>query len=99
MEENNYYDFMLVCKDFVDSSKKLNEAAALCDDDPVKQEMVAFIIPDFQKMFARSEGIKVLLEQERYDKNRGFILEEMKAVTKENLKMARRITDKLSGLI
>ena len=70
MEENEIYDFITICRDFVDSSKELRDAANLCDNDPIKQEMVAHIIPEFQQMWARSEGIKTLLEKKDFSLNR-----------------------------
>jgi hypothetical protein len=98
MEEKNLEDFMKVCDDFVQSSLELRDTALLCGDDPIKQDMVAFVIPDFHKMWARSEGIKLLLQRDGYDSNREFILDEMRAVTKQNLEIAKKIKDKLSGL-
>ena len=98
MEDNDIYFFMKICEDFVDSTVELRDAAALCDNDPIKQDMIAFIIPEFHKMWARSEGIKVLLARKEYSQNREFVLEEMQAVTKHNLEMAKTIRDKLSPL-
>jgi hypothetical protein len=98
MEEKNLEDFMKVCDDFVQSSIELRDTALLCGDDTIKQDMVAFVIPDFHKMWARSEGIKLLLQRDGYDSNREFILDEMRAVTKQNLEIAKKIKDKLSGL-
>ena len=60
--------------------------------------MIAFVVPDFNKMWARSEGIKVLLEKEDFSENKEFVLEEMKSVTKENQKIAKKIKDKLASL-
>ena len=61
-EDDDIYTFMKICEDFVNSTKELRDAAALCDEDPIKQDMIAFIVPEFHKMWARSEGIKVFLE-------------------------------------
>ena len=61
-------------------------------------DMVSHIVPDFHKMWARSEGIKTLLEKERFSENREFVLEEMKLVIKENLSIAKKIKDKLGSL-
>ena len=60
--------------------------------------MISHIIPDFHKMWARSEGIKTLLEKKNFSENREFILEEMKIVIKENLEIAKKIRSKL-GLL
>jgi len=98
MTEFDIFSFMEVCEGFVSSSKELRDAAALCDDDPVKQEMIAFIVPDFNKMWARSEGVRTLLEGKDFSENRNFILEEMKEITRYNLEMAKKIRDKLCSL-
>lgn len=98
MTEEKLEYFMKVCNDFVKSSVELRDTALLCEDDTIKQDMVAFVIPDFHKMWARSEGIKLLLQRDGYDINREFILDEMRAVTKQNLEIAKKIKDKLSGL-
>ena len=90
--------FVNICEAFVESSDELRKAAMLCDD-PIKREMISFVAPEFEKMWARSEGIKILLEKENYSKNKEFILEEMKSVTKQNLEMAKKIRDKLGSLI
>jgi len=89
MEENDVYDFLNICQDFVESSRSLRDAASLCDDDPIKQEMVSHIIPGFHQMWARSEGIKTLLEKKSFTENREFILEEMKTVIQQNLEIAK----------
>ena len=98
--KNIEYDieaFLSICNAFVESSAELRDAAMLCDDE-VKQEMISFIIPTFEKMCARSEGVKILLEKENYSHNKEFVLEEMKAVTKQNLEMANKIREKLGSL-
>tara|TARA_R110002124_G_scaffold22787_2_gene85299 strand:+ start:980 stop:1285 length:306 start_codon:yes stop_codon:yes gene_type:complete len=98
MIENDTIMFMKLCEDFVTSSKVLRDASALCDGDPIKQEMISFIVPDFMKMCARSEGIKISLQSERFGENREFIIDEMKNIIKENLNLARKIEDKLGCL-
>jgi len=98
MEDNSLFIFMKVCEDFVKSSLELRNAAALCDDDPIKQEMISFVTPEFNKMWAKSEGIKVLLEKEHFAENREFILSEMRDVTLQNRKIAAKIKDKLGSL-
>lgn len=95
--EYDIQGFLNICNAFVESSLELRNAAMLCDDE-VKQEMIAFIVPEFEQMCARSEGVKVLLEKEDYSQNKKFVLEEMKAVTKQNLEMAHRIREKLGSL-
>ncbi len=95
MEENDTEEFAQICKEFVVSSKNLLEAAKLCADDPVKQEMISFIIPDFNSMMARSEGIKILLYSDDFFENKQFILEEMKLVASQSNEIARKIRNKL----
>ena len=99
IEENEVYNFLNICQQFVESSRDLRDAAALCDDDPIEQDMISHIIPDFHKMWARSEGIKTLLEKENFPNNRKFVLDEMKLVIKENLNIAQKIRNKLGSLI
>ena len=89
--------FMDICDAFVKSSEELRAAAQLCDNE-VKQDMISFVIPEFEQMRARSEGIKVLLGAENYSQNKEFILEEMKSVTKQNLEMAQKIRETLGAL-
>jgi len=89
--------FIQITTDYLDASAKLAEATALCGDDPIKQEMISFIHDDFVKMCARSEGIRIMTEG-AYDKNREFIMVEMKEVTALNLKMAEQVKKKLANL-
>jgi len=98
MEENDIYNFLNICQKFVESSQDLRNAAALCDNDPIKQDMISHIIPDFHKMWARSEGVKTLLENKDYSENREFILDEMKNIIKTNSEIAKKIRDKLGSL-
>jgi hypothetical protein len=95
--EYNIYNFLNICNDFVESSRELRDAAMLCDDE-VKQEMISFIIPTFEEMCARSEGVKILLKKENYSQNKEFVLAEMKAVTHQNFEMAKSIREKLGSL-
>jgi hypothetical protein len=92
--ENNFF---LIVQEFMESSKKLADASRLCDDDPIKQEMISFIHPQFESMWARSEGIKVMINDGFAD-NKDFILEEMKEITKQNHEMAETIKVKLEPL-
>ena len=98
MENNDIYEFVTICEAFVRSSVELRNAAALCDEDPVKQDMIAFVLPDFHKMWARSEGIKVVLENQDFGENKEFILQEMRSVTRENQELTKKIKDKLACL-
>ncbi len=90
-------EFFDTIHNFLRSSEELRDAAALCDDDPVKQEMVSFVAPDFNKMWARSEGIKVMIKTD-YSKNKEFIMEEMKIITHKNLEIAEKIKNRLGPL-
>jgi hypothetical protein len=101
-KEENYEqmfeaEFTKVTSDYLEASSALAQAAGLAGDDPIKQEMVAFIEPDFLKMCARSEGIRLMAEKS-YSENREFILSEMKEVTELNLKMIQQIKDKLGTI-
>jgi uncharacterized protein (UPF0332 family) len=98
MEGNDTFYFMSVCQDFVKSSIELREAAELCQEDPVKQEMVSFIKEDFEKMWAKTEGIGVMLQNNNYSANKHFIIEEIKEVTTQNRELAKKIKEKLSCL-
>lgn len=98
MEDNDTFYFMSVCQDFVKSSIELREAAELCQEDPVKQEMVSFVKDDFEKMWAKTEGISVLLQGSNFSSNRQFIIAEIKEVTNQNRDLAKRIKEKLSCL-
>ena len=98
MEDNSLFIFMKVCEDFVKSSLELRNAAALCDEDPIKQEMIAFVTPEFNKMWAKSEGIKVLLEKDHFAENREFILSEMRDVILKNRRISAQIQEKIGAL-
>ena len=90
-------EFMDTVQAFVQSSKVLRDAARLCDNDPIKQEMIGFIQPRFEAMCAKSEGITVLLNGD-YSQNKPFILSEMSKITQQNLEMAQEINDILGHL-
>jgi hypothetical protein len=98
---NDLIEFMKVVEGLVESSKELASAARLCDNDPIKQEMVAFLKPKFEEMWARTEGITSLVNgnNQNYMENKEFILKEIKEVTNQNLEIARKIREKLQGLL
>ena len=98
IKENDILNFFEVTREFVASSHKLMEAASLCGEDEIKQDMVAFIKPEFNETWARSEKITTLLNGEGYGTNREFILSELKEITAKNLSMAERIENKLKDL-
>lgn len=97
MEDHDFYEFTRICKKFVESSYTLREAAQLCENDPIKQEMVKGVIPDFDELCRRSEGIMPLVERS-YHENREFIIQEVKELTQKNLEVAQKIRDKLDCL-
>lgn len=90
-------DFTLIMSEFIKSSKELADAAKLCDNDPIKQDMVSFIKEEFNETQARSEGVKVMVTK-NFDTSRDFILEEVKLITEKNYSMAKRIRNTLEGL-
>jgi hypothetical protein len=90
-------EFFLMIEDFVKSSKELADAAALCYDDPIKQDMVGFVHEEFDSIQARSEGIKLLITKD-YKENRDFILEEMRNIIGSSRNVATQIRDILRGL-
>jgi len=90
-------EFFFVVQEFLESSYELAEASKLCENDPIKQEMISFIYPQFEQMRSRSEGIRIMLN-DGYQENKKFILEEMKKVTKYNYDMAGEIRKKLKKL-
>ena len=89
--------FIQVTQEYLSSSADLAEATALCGDDPIKQDMIAFIKPQFLQMCGRAEGIR-LMAIKSYEDNREFILSEMEQVTTQNLEMVRQIREKLGDL-
>ena len=90
-------DFLTTMSEFLKSSKHLATAATLCADDPIKQDMIAFVHSEFEEMRARSEGVRVLVEK-KYPQSRDFILEELKEITKHNYAMAEKIKNTLEEL-
>ena len=93
MDEN----FIEIMTDFVRSSQALADAAKLCADDPIKQNMVMHVQEEFETVQARSEGIKLLVTK-NYTDNRDFIIEELKQMIKSNHKIASDIRKALEGL-
>lgn len=90
-------DFTLIMSEFIKSSKELADAAKLCDNDPIKQDMVSFIQKEFNETQARSEGVKIMVTK-NFDTSRDFILEEVKLITEKNYSMAEKIRNTLEGL-
>ena len=90
-------DFESILVEYLRSSEELADAAALCRDDPIKQDMIAFIEPQFNEMCARSEGVRAMVENS-FLKTREFILEEMMEITKINREIVRQIKNKIGDL-
>ena len=90
-------EFVDLVGKFLESSRDVRDAAGLCDDDPIKQEMVAFVVKDFQEVWARSEALHLLVAND-YSNCRDFILSEIKEITQINLSVAKSIRDKLESL-
>ena len=91
------YNFVFIMDEYIKSGEELADAAALCGDDPIKKDMVAFITPQFDAMCARSEGVRAMLENS-FAESREFILIEMVEITKINLDMAEQIRNKIGEL-
>ena len=91
------FDVLSIMSEFLESSKDLAEAAALCEDDPIKQDMVAFIHNEFEDARARSEGIKLMVDK-NFSESRDFILQEVQEITAQNYIMAKKIRNVLGEL-
>ena len=98
-DETTFLDeeFIRVMEEYAESSIALHDAAGLCNEDPIRQDMIAFVYPEFESARARHEGI-MTLAVDSYSDNREFILEEMKRVSKQNFKIAEQISNKLKEL-
>jgi hypothetical protein len=90
-------EFVELVSDFLESSHRLREAAELCDEDPIKQDMIKGIVEPFQDAQRRSTTLRHLSETD-YEKNRAFILSELKELTQINNEMALEIEKKLRPL-
>jgi len=90
-------EFQKITQEYLRASEILAEATGLAGDDPIKQDMVAFIQPQFIEMCAKAEGVRAL-SIKAYHENKKFILEEMKEITRLNLDMAQQIKTKLGFL-
>ena len=98
MDELLDTEFIELVINFLESSKKIRDAAKLCDGDPIKQEMIQDIIKEFTEASARSAALQAMVE-EKYPQNREFILSELKDLTSSNEKIAQKIETKLTPLI
>jgi len=95
MIDNEFINLIL---NFLESSKRIRDAASLCDNDPIKREMIKGIIEDFNKSSSRAETLRLLVEQENHQ-NRDFVIQELKELTLINNRIALDIENKLKPLI
>lgn len=91
-------DFVSTLGMYVDSSSKLAAAAALCDGDPIKQQMLEPIHEEFEAVLSKSEGLKLMIQKNFFDTSRDFIIQEIKDMTQKNCDMAQKIENILEGL-
>lgn len=90
-------EFVELVSGYLESSKKLRSAAELCDNDPVKQEMVSHLIKEFNEVITRSQSLQVLVDRD-YSNCREFILQEIKEITELTNSITRRIRSRLEPL-
>ena len=90
-------EFINLVADFLESSKRLREASELCEDDPIKQDMIKHIVQPFSDAYRRSDHIRHLSETD-YENNRNFILKELREIAEINNSMAEQIEKKLIPL-
>jgi len=91
-------EFLDLVMNFLDSSKRIRDAAELCDGDSIKQDMIHDAIKDFNVVSSRSEALRLMTET-NYTANRDFVLKELKELTTINNKIAQQIEDKLKPLV
>ena len=96
------FDFSIevVMQEFVKSTRELADASKLTGGDPVKQEMISHIYPQFEKIIARGETMKFLISNDPnyYTENKAFIKEEFIKITFENRSLVKEIKKILGGL-
>lgn len=90
-------EFLDLVADFLESSKRLREASELCEDDPIKQDMIKHIVQPFREAYERSNHVRHLSEVD-YEGNRSFILKELREIAELNNSMAEQIEKKLIPL-
>ena len=91
-------DFLDLVTQFMDSSRDVRDAAELIDGDPIKKEMVKEVLKDFDESYARSEAVRLLVEQD-YSANREFVLSELREIIKINNRIATKIRNKLVPIV
>ena len=96
------FDFSIevIMQEFVKSTRELAEATKLTGGDPIKQEMISHIYPQFEKIISRSETMKLLLanDPDYYVENKDFIKEEFIKLTFENRSLSKEIKKILGDL-
>ena len=90
-------EFVELVEGYLKSSKALRDAAALCDDDPIKQDMVSHLLEDFNNVITRSQSLQVLVDRD-YANCRDYILSEIKEITELTNSITKRIRNKLEPL-
>jgi len=91
-------EFINLVDNFLKSSREIRTAAEMCEDDPIKQDMVAHLAKEFGEIFQRSEALQTLIKVD-YEKNRTYILQELREITVLNYEIASGIRKKLSPLV
>ena len=90
-------EFIELVAEFLESSRDIREAAELTEGDPIKQDMIKGITKEFLEACARSEALRTLVDSS-YEKNREYILLELKEITKLNRSISAQIRKKLAPL-
>ena len=93
--DNEFVDLII---GFLESSKRIRDAAELCDGDPIKRDMIKSAIEDFNGAASRSESVRLMVDED-YLNNRDFILHELKELTVINNRIAQQIENKLKPLV
>ena len=91
-------EFITLVSEFLESSERIRNSAALTDADPIKQEMIQDIRKDFEESCGRAEAVRILVENS-YPESREFILSELKEVTILNNHIADTIQKRLAPLV
>jgi hypothetical protein len=90
-------EFVDLVTEFLESSKDIREAAELVNGDPIKQDMIKGITQEFLDVCARSEALRILVENS-YGDNREYILSELREITELNRSISSQIRKKLIPL-
>lgn len=93
-----FQELRKAAEDYLLSSEELLAAAGLVDGDEIKIEMVTFIAPEFEKMRARDEGLRAIVNREGVRKHRPWVINELKEIAMMSRSISRRVREKLEGL-